>query len=196
MRSIPAALDYPGASNEVENAKTAVLSLISRLASETVRVKAYAEALKKQQSSELVSEVAETELKLRKLEKENETYKKTAELREEQTSGVYKKYDSNYHSAIYGYLPHEWTLSSWYGFMPYNLFIDLSPTSRTGILFAAFFFAFAAIIAMGVRLATYYMDPKIRQMASTNVGSMYSSVSNQVSYATQAIPEIRKRMRF
>jgi len=196
LRSIPAALDYPGAANEVENAKSAVLSLISRLASETARITAYAEALQKQQSTELVSEVAETELKLRKLEQENETYKKTAELREEQTAGVYKKYDSNYHSAVYGYLPHEWTQSSWYTFMPYNLFIDLTPTSRTGILFAAFFFAFAAIIALGVRLATYYMDPKITQMLSANTGALYSSVSNQVSYASQAIPEIRRRMRF
>jgi len=196
MRSVPAALDYPGAAKEVENAKSAILSLMSRLSAETARITAYAAALQKQQSSELVSEVAETELRLRKLEKENETYKKTAELREEQTGSVYKKYDSNYHSATYGYLPHEWNQSAWYSFMPYSLFIDLSPTSRTGILFAGFFFAFAAIIALVVRLATYYMDPKITQMASANVGAMYSTVSNQVSYASQAIPEIRRRMRF
>jgi len=196
MRSIPAALDYPGAADEVSNAKSAILSLLSRLGAETKRITSYATALQAQQSSELVNEVAETELKLHKLEKENENYKKTADLRKEQTKDVYNKYDSNYHTSVYGYLPYEWTRSAWYGFMPYNLFIDLSPTSRTGILFMAFFFGFAAIIALCVRVATYFMDPTLRQLAQANAGALYSSVSNRVGLMSQAVPELTRRMRY
>jgi hypothetical protein len=131
-------------------------------------------------------------LKVRKLEQENEQFRKTAELREDQVSNVYKKYDSNFHTSIFGYGPHEWSSSSWYGFMPYSLYIDLSPTSRTGILFMAFFFAFAAIIAVAVRVWMYYSTSKI---ASIGLGATLASNMGAIARAMPPMPQMPEAIR-
>ena len=192
QRSIPAALEYPGAANEVNVAKGSVDTLISRLASERKRITGYTDLLQKQQNVQMVEDVAETELKVRKLEQENEQFRKTAELREDQVSNVYKKYDSNFHTSIFGYSPHEWSHSMWYGFMPYSLYIDLSPTSRTGILFMAFFFAFAAIIAVAVRVWMYYSTSKI---ASVGLGATLASNMGAIARAMPPMPQMPEAIR-
>lgn len=192
QRSIPAALEYPGAANEVQVAKATIDTLLTRLASERRRITGYTESLQKQQNVQLVEEVAETELKVRKIEQENEQFRKAAELREGQVSDVYKKYDSNYHTSVFGYAPHEWSHSSWYGFMPYSLYINLSPTSRTGILFMAFFFAFAAIIAVAVRVWLYYSSSKI---ASVGLAATLASNMGAIGRAMPPLPQMPEAIR-
>ena len=192
QRSIPAALEYPGAANEVQVAKATIDTLLTRLASERRRITGYTDSLQKQQNVQLVEEVAETELKVRKIEQENEQFRKAAELREGQVSDVYKKYDSNYHTSVFGYAPHEWSHSSWYGFMPYSLYINLSPTSRTGILFMAFFFAFAAIIAVAVRVWLYYSSSKI---ASVGLAATLASNMGAIGRAMPPLPQMPEAIR-
>ena len=137
-QSAPAALEYPGAVQQVEAAHGMVDSLSGRLAAETDRLNAYLSVLQSKNGPELLSEVAETEFKLRNLEKENREYEKTAELRSEQAGGLYNQYEGNYHSSSFGYMP-------------------IHPASRSALLTVAVFFGFIALILIGIKLAVLIM---------------------------------------
>lgn len=133
-QAAPAALEFPGAAKQIESARAMVESITGRLASETDQLNAYVSVLQSKQGQELVDEVSQTEFKLRNLEKENATYKKTAELRSEQATGLYNKYEGGTHSSSFGYMP-------------------LHPASRSALLTVAFFFGFIALILLGIKLA-------------------------------------------
>ena len=155
-RTGAAALDYPGAAKEVETAKGNITSYTSRLASEGQRVDAYVKAMQKSQNVDLINRVSEKEQVIRKLEKENNKYKFHAEAAKEQANSLYNKYEGNQHSMIFGYAPWEIYWSYWYTWVPYNPYVNLNPTTRSGLLFLAFFFGFLAIIVVGVKTALAY----------------------------------------
>ena len=156
-QAAPAALEFPGAAKQVEDARGMVESITGRLAAETDQLNAYVTVLQGKQGQELVDEVSQTEFKLRNLEKENANYKKTAELRSEQATDLYNKYEGNYHSSSFGYMP-------------------LHPTSRSALLTVAFFFGFIALILLGIKLAAY--------MTTGATGSSYTPVRNAIPRPT------------
>ena len=156
-QAAPAALEFPGAAKQIESARSMVESITGRMASETDRLNAYVGVLQSKQGQELVDEVSQTEFKLRNLEKENETYKKTAELRSEQATDLYKKYEGNYHSSSFGYMP-------------------LHPASRSSLLTVAFFFGFIALILLGIKLAS--------NMTTMSSASTYAPTRNAIPRPT------------
>jgi len=139
-RSVPAALEYPGAPADVNSAKGSTVDLRERLAAQTGQLLGFLGALKRLQDTTIVKEVAETELKVSKLEKQTKQYKEIADLRKEQTTGLYNKYESNFHSTFFGYAP-------------------LHPASRPALLFTSFFIGFIAIIGIIIRLLITYSKP-------------------------------------
>jgi len=155
-RSIPAALDYPGALAEVDQAKQTINNITGRIAQESDTLSSYLKAINANQGTELASEISETEQKLRRLESENRKYESDAELRKSQTAAVYNKYERNDHSQNYMYAPWEITSSSWFSYSPIGSYIKLNPAARSGILFIALFFGFAAILVLSARAVVSY----------------------------------------
>ena len=158
VRSVPAALDYPGAAAEVEQSKQTIKNITGRIAQESDTLSTYLKAINANQGTELANEISETEQKLRRLETENRKYESQAELRKGQAAAVYNKYERNDHSQNYMYAPWETSSSSWFSYSPIGSYINLNPAARSGILFIALFFGFAAILVLGTRavLSYYY----------------------------------------
>jgi len=162
-RSIPAALDYPGAAGDVNNAKNLTTDLKNRLSAQTGQLNAYLTALKRLQDTTIVQEVNATELKVRNLEKQTQQFREIAELRKEQATGLYNKYESNFHSTFFGYEP-------------------LHPASRPALLFTAFFLGFLAIIGIIIRLLiTYSKSPDVGGAAVAAGSSFFGSSSSSGS---------------
>jgi len=172
-RSIPAALDYPNASNEVNNSKATVLNITQRMAQESDSLGIFLKSLNEKHGKELATEVSETEMKLRSLEKENQKYAQDAEVKKEQVSAVYNKYEGNYHSQNFTYAPWEINSSRWFSYSPIVSY-NLNPTARSGLLLAAFMLGFAAILVLGARaaLAYYYSGSRFSfSFPSLNTGA-------------------------
>jgi hypothetical protein len=138
-QAAPADLGYSGAAEQVDAAKSKVDTLTAKIAAEVSRLTSYATALQNKNGPELISEVSETEFKLRTLEKENKEYEKLAELRSEQATDVYNKYEGNYHSSMFGYMP-------------------LHPSSRSALLTTAIFFGLVALILIGIKAAKFLLQ--------------------------------------
>ena len=132
-QAAPAALEYAGAAQQVDAAKGKIDSLTGRLANETNRLNTFVTALQSVQGDKLIEEVSDTELKIRNLEKENKDYAKIASLRNEQATGVYNKYEGNYHSSMFGTMP-------------------LHPSSRSALLTTAIFLGIIALIMVGLKI--------------------------------------------
>jgi len=165
-RSIPAALDYPGAAGDVNNAKNLTTDLKNRLSAQTGQLNAYLSALKRLQDTTIVQEVNATELKVRNLEKQTQKFREIADLRKEQSTDLYNKYESNFHSTFFGYEP-------------------LHPASRPALLFTAFFLGFLAIIGILIRLLiTYSKSPDVGGAAVAAAGSSYFGSSSGSSSGT------------
>lgn len=178
-RSVPAALDYPNASNEVSNSKGTIQNITQRIAQESETLNAYLKSITEEQGTELATDISETELKLRKLEKENKMYERDAEVKKEQVDSVYNKYEGNYHSQNFSYAPWEIDSSKWFSYSPISSYVNLNPSARSGLLFTAFFLGFAAILILGSRVVlTYYASSGSSPFSSSL--STYNSGSKQV----------------
>ena len=147
----PAALGYTGAAQQIDSAKGAVDSLTGRLANETNRLKTFVTALQSVQGDKLVEEVSDTEFKIRNLEKENKDYAKIASLHNEQAIGLHNKYEGNYHSSMFGYMP-------------------LHPSSRSALLTTAIFLGVIALIMIGIK-----MTDLILHQGGASMGSMFTA---------------------
>jgi len=159
-RTAAAALDYPGAANEITHAKQTIADSIARLAAEGTQIGAYVTSMQQSQSGELMTNVAEKEAAIRRMENENKSYKFQEEASKERAKDVYNKYEGNQHDVLFSYSPFEVSWSSWYSWSPYNPYVNLNPMSRSGLLFLAFFFGFLAVIAIGVKAFIAYGDFK------------------------------------
>jgi hypothetical protein len=134
-----AALNYPGAPEQVRNAAAELDSLTDRLKRENSRITNYITALQSQQGPEMVNKVEETEFSLRNLEKENKEFKKIADLRAEQAGDLYNKFEGNYHSSLFWYMP-------------------LHANSRSALVTTSYFFGFVALILIGIKIASLLME--------------------------------------
>lgn len=155
-RTIPAALDYPNAPQEVANSKAIIQTTINALASESDALGVYLKDLNEQQGNQLTAEITEKEQALRKIEHENRKYEEKAETREAQAEGVLNKYEGNYHSQPFPYAPWDINFSTWFSYSIDNQYINLNPTARSGLLFIAFFLGFACVVVLGAKIALSY----------------------------------------
>jgi len=162
----PAALGYAGVTQQIDTAKSAVDSLTGRLASETNRLNTYVSALQSVQGDKLVEEVSDTEFKIRNLEKENKDYAKIASLRNEQATGLYNKYEGNYHSSMFGYMP-------------------LHTSSRSALLTTAIFLGVIALIMIGIK-----MTEMILHQGGTSMGSVFTAAPAVVSNTAFRAPRV------
>lgn len=150
QRTIPAALDYPGAAQEVENAKSNIQSTIHSISAESETLTAFLKQLQNQMGPEMVRKITQDEKKLKKIIDENNIMEKAAALRKEQANNQETKYDSNLHSSIFSYMPWEIETSKWFIFSPTNPYIDLNPGARSILLFIACIFGISSLIVLGV----------------------------------------------
>jgi hypothetical protein len=175
-RTAAAALDYPGAVKEVEDAKQTLTTALARLASEGDQISGFVKAMQEIQNGDLITSVREKELDIRKLETENKKYEFQEEASNERVKEVLNKYEGNQHDMIFSYSPFEESSSSWYSWSPYNPYINLNPMSRSGLLFLAFFFGFLAVMAIGVKAFTTYA--KFKESASMFSMPTLPTISN------------------
>jgi hypothetical protein len=174
-RSVPAALDYPNASNEVSNSKSTIQNVTQRMAQESETLAAYLKSINEQQGTDLATDISETEQKLRKLEKENRLYEQDADVKKEQVEAVYNKYEGNYHSQNYMYAPWEIDSSKWFSYSPISSYLNLNPAARSGLLFLAFFLGFAAILILGTRVVLAYYASTGSRGYSSSTSTVFNS---------------------
>jgi hypothetical protein len=164
----PAALGFTGTAEQIDKAKSTIDSLTGRLANETNRLNTYVSALQSVQGDKLVEEVSDTEFKIRNLEKENKDYEKIASLRNEQATDVYNKFEGNYHSSMFGYMP-------------------LHPSSRSALLTTAIFMGVIALIMIGIRLTEL-----LTQQGGLSIGSIFSAAPAAASNTGFRAPRLRR----
>lgn len=180
-RSVPAALDYPNAAQEVVNSKAAIQSVIETLANEADNLNVYLKNLNEKLGPQMAEEIQNKELHLRKLETENTKYREVAETRKAQAEDLYNKYEGNNHSQPFIYAPWEVTSSKWFSYTVDNPYINLNPTARSGILFLAFFLGLASIIILGSKLvASYDKLPTFTGFSSvgSSLSGLFTSAAN------------------
>lgn len=180
-RTVPAALDYPNAPQEVANSKAAIQSVIETLASEADNLNIYLKDLNEKMGPKIAEEIQNKELHLRKLENENTKYREIADTRKGQSEDLLNKYEGNNHSQPFIYAPWEVTTSKWFSYTVDNPYINLNPTARSGILFISFFLGLAAIIILGSKLAASYDKlPTFTGFSSmgSSLSGLFTSTSN------------------
>jgi hypothetical protein len=185
-RTVPAALDYPNAAQEVANSKAAIQSVIETIAAEADNLNVYLKDLNEKLGPQMAEEIQNKESHLRKLEHENTKYREIAETRKAQSEDIYNKYEGNNHSQPFIYAPWEVASSKWYSYTVDNPYINLNPSARSGILFIAFFLGLAAIIILGSKLAASYDKlPTFTGFSSmgSSLSGLFTSTSNPSTFA-------------
>jgi hypothetical protein len=184
-RWVPAALDYPNAKKEIENSKAVISNVIDSLSEESDKLLIFLKDLNNKMGSEMSDNILKKEHSLRKLEKENKKYEQTAETRKAQIDDINNKYEGNYHNQPFIYAPWDVTSSKWFSYATDNPYINLHPSSRSGLLFVAFFLGFASILVLGSKVAfSYYTGalPSIAGITGTSgsFGSFFNSAAPAV----------------
>jgi hypothetical protein len=96
--------------------------------------------LKNENSDAILHELKDNEEKIRFLKKDNEKYRLGNELRREQAKDLYEKYDSNYHSSIFGYSP-------------------INSSNQSYIIFISFLIGIIGLIVGGIQIANFITNP-------------------------------------
>lgn len=122
--------------NNVARSKSDIENNISKVRAETAKLETVLAALKKENSEEMLHQVADNEENIRQLTAENANFRKGNELRREQSKDLYTRYDSNFHSSAFGY----------FGYNP------IHHSSQSALVFTSFFMGFIGLIALGVHL--------------------------------------------
>jgi hypothetical protein len=149
----------------VARGKSDIENNISKIRAETRKLETVLAALKKENSEEMLHQVADNEANIRQLSSENENFRKGNELRREQSKDLYNRYDSNFHSSAFGY----------FGYKP------IHHSSQSALVFTSFFMGFIGLIALGVHVVP---------LISGYVGS--SKGSTPVRAATTTAPGIKR----
>jgi outer membrane murein-binding lipoprotein Lpp len=198
-RTAAAALDYPGAKNEIDTAKRTLSSSLNRMAMEGEQIASEVKALQKSQNSDLVRLARAKEHAISIMEKENIEYRFRKEASDERVKDLYGKYEGNQHSMLFPYAPWEISQSSWYSWAAYNPYVNLNPMSRSGLLFLAFFLGFMAIIALGLKVyVTYSAYKPVERSIFDMIWNPYQSMMNYfrpptfLSNPGRMIPDILK----
>lgn len=130
-----------GSSNDVANVtniKNDTERVISSMKAQNNMLERMITALKKENSDEMLQEVADRETKIRVMENENNQYRSGNEMRREQTKDLYQRYDSNFNSSAFGY---------YFGYNPLN------PSSQSTLLFTSFFMGLIGLVTLGIQVA-------------------------------------------
>lgn len=96
----------------------------------------------------LIQQVNIIEERVNQLDKENENFRKNFELRKEQAKDLYGRYDSNFHSSIFGYGPMQASSQSW-------------------LLFTSFLFGFIGLITISAQIIPNITLPTLSFLSET-----------------------------
>ena len=190
QRSIPAALDYPGAANEVVNAKTQIETSIHDIVSEGETLSVYLKQIQSELGPDMVIKINEDENKLKKLIEENNIMENKAVLRKGQAQEQETKYDSNFHSSVFSYMPWEVQYSSWYSFSPTNPYIDLSQGARSTLLFIACIFGLSSLIIVTAFILDFLKTNNINVFDLMTSGIAKITPQPQISYLPTRLPAL------
>ncbi len=127
--------------NAANKAKATIEALISKVAAERKKLETVLDALRKENSDEMLQQVADNEINLRKMTLENEEFKRGNELRKEQAKDLNTRFDPNFHSTAFGYI----------GYKP------MRQESRSAIIFISFFMGFIGLIVLGIKIVPLVM---------------------------------------
>ena len=153
--------------NNVTRSKADIENNISKIRAENAKLETVLASLKKENSEEMLQQVADNEENIRQLSNENYNYRKGNELRREQSKDLYTRYDSNFHSSAFGY----------FGYNP------IHHSSQSALVFTSFFMGFVGLIALGVHLVP---------LLSGYMGGSKGSTQVRPVAATTSAPAIKR----
>jgi len=128
--------------HEAQNDKNAIEVTIKAVADERKKLEAILDNLNKNNSNEMIQETNEKEEKIKSLTKENEDFRKKSELRNEQAKDLYKRYNSNFHSSVFGYGP-------------------IQSSNQSALMFVSFLMGIIGLIAGGIQISHFIPYPDL-----------------------------------
>jgi FtsZ-binding cell division protein ZapB len=144
--------------NETNLSKNAIEQSIKMITDERNKLQLTIDNFTSNDKKNLTQQVNIIEHQIKHLNKENENFRKNFELRKEQAKDLYGRYDSNFHSSIFGYGPMQGLSQSW-------------------LLFTSFIFGFIGLIAIGAQIIpsitlpslSFLKDTQNQQFKKTNI---------------------------
>jgi hypothetical protein len=122
--------------NNVADSKARIESNLNKIHAESAKLDTALEVLNRENSDEMLQQVADTEGKMRQIEMENNKFRLGNELRREQAKDLYTRFDSNFHSSAFGY----------FGYNP------MHPSSQPALVFTSFFMGFIGLVIVGIQV--------------------------------------------
>jgi hypothetical protein len=123
-------------SDDAERGKAQLGASVVTLANETRSVNNVLTQLRAEDSPAVLQEVADKEIAINKMAKQNEEFKKLNDLRKEQVKDLNNRFKPNYHSTIFGF----------FGYKP------MQQQSHGALIFVSFLMGFIGLIILGMKI--------------------------------------------
>lgn len=123
-------------SDDAERGKAQLGANVVNLANESRKLKNTLTQLKAEDSPAILQEVADKEIAINQMSKENATFKKLNELRKEQVKDLNTRFNPNFHSTVFGF----------FGYSP------MRQESQSALIFVSFFMGFIGLIILGMKV--------------------------------------------
>ena len=154
-------------SYDAERGKEQLAADIMAVANEGRNLTNVLTRLKAEDSPAVLQEVADKEIAIKRLSKENDEFKKQNDLRKEQVRDLNTRFNPNFHSTAFGF----------FGYSP------MHQESQSALIFVSFLMGFIGLIVLGLKV--------IPLILSTNVFNNMFKVnpSSNISYVKKPSPE-------
>jgi len=123
-------------SDDAERGKAQLGTAVVTLANESRNLNNILTQLRAEDSPAVLQEVADKEIAINKMSKENADFKKLNDLRKEQVKDLNNRYKPNFHSTVFGF----------FGYKP------MQQQSQSALIFVSFLMGFIGLIILGMKI--------------------------------------------
>lgn len=132
-------------SDDAEKGKTELGAHVVSVSNETRKLNNLLTQLKAEDSPAVLQDVADKEIAITRMSKENAEFKKLNDLRKEQVKDLNNRYTPNYHSTVFGF----------FGYKP------MQQQSQGALIFISFLMGFIGLIILGMKIIPLLLSADI-----------------------------------
>lgn len=148
-------------SDDAERGKAQLAANTVSLANESRKLNGVLTQLRAEDSPAVLQEVADKEIAISQMSKENAEFKKLNDLRKEQVKDLNTRFNPNFHSTVFGF----------FGYKPMRY------ESQSALIFVSFLMGFIGLIILGMKIIPLVFTPDLfkfsqqfGQQRPTNIG--------------------------
>jgi len=157
--------------NTANTAKASIETAISKVAKERKKLESVLDTLKKENSNEMLQQVADSESRIRQMTLENDEFRKGNELRREQAKDLNTRFDPNFHSSALGY----------FGYKP------MKQESQSAIIFISFFMGFIGLIVLGIKIVPLVMNMGFTMPSFAGISESVGSAAHEFELGVKKV---------